>query len=357
MHQLIHLEKIDDAPEAGYRLIFRPRQSRDEKLGPAQILHGKLPCKEVRAKIVILAMPKHSLERLDQDCLLFYNEQFLEGLRSVSEGHAFKFFLAYASKWWSTVGQTRGASKTDLAVRSVFYWPDARPGNGAVVTNADGAKMATGSGVLCGYNISGFNNFLWSGIQGGEPFCGTRSTESPRQAREWKKEPTGAGLNVERNPEVAGTGTFFFYDNEVLRQCSRDGEIDADLAERLMSPLGPTASKLMVRLAHDQFKEVHGVDEAPSPLDAAFCDWTGGPIGACFYYWRCGARHETISEQMIQPLDGENIFIVGECWSLQQAFVEGALQTSETMLQKKLGLPRPAWLRNDAKPVFKRPCC
>jgi hypothetical protein len=38
------------------------------------------------------------------------------------------------------------------------------------------------------------------------------------------------------------------------------------------------------------------------------------------------------------------VFICGEAWSDDQGWINGALQTAETMLQEHFGVDRPNWL-------------
>jgi lysine 2-monooxygenase len=45
-----------------------------------------------------------------------------------------------------------------------------------------------------------------------------------------------------------------------------------------------------------------------------------------------------------KPLADANLYVCGEAWSTSQGWVEGALNTSERVLQDHLGLPRPPWL-------------
>ena len=59
---------------------------------------------------------------------------------------------------------------------------------------------------------------------------------------------------------------------------------------------------------------------------------------------------------MRKPVADLDIHIVGEAYSYGQGWVEGALDTAESMLQDFFGLKRPHWLdaqglRADAEPV------
>ena len=45
-----------------------------------------------------------------------------------------------------------------------------------------------------------------------------------------------------------------------------------------------------------------------------------------------------------QPVPGEDVFVCGEAYSINQGWVEGALHTAELMLEEHFGLDRPKWL-------------
>ena len=90
--------------------------------------------------------------------------------------------------------------------------------------------------------------------------------------------------------------------------------------------------------------EPETVTEAPEPYYAHFQNWTKEPWGAGWHAFTAGNNDNLLIPQILQPLPEENIFICGECWSNVQGWVQGALNTSEVMLETKLGLAPPTWL-------------
>jgi monoamine oxidase len=50
-------------------------------------------------------------------------------------------------------------------------------------------------------------------------------------------------------------------------------------------------------------------------------------------------RSHEVAERILQPIPGWPVHVCGECWSHEQGWVEGALQTAESMLQQHFGLP------------------
>jgi hypothetical protein len=59
--------------------------------------------------------------------------------------------------------------------------------------------------------------------------------------------------------------------------------------------------------------------------------------------------------RMRRPVREQNIYIVGEAYSFQQGWVEGALDIAESTLEDFFDLDRPSWL--DANyPLMPNPC-
>lgn len=107
------------------------------------------------------------------------------------------------------------------------------------------------------------------------------------------------------------------------------------------------ASRRMVERAHAMLMELHGVSQAPLPTAARCQDWSEDPHGAGWHVWReHHAAHEVIPA-VRQPLPGEHVFIVSDCWSHDPGSVHGTLSTAECTLQDHLGLPWPSWLRRE----------
>jgi hypothetical protein len=117
------------------------------------------------------------------------------------------------------------------------------------------------------------------------------------------------------------------------------------MSEDLQPLIGPRkASPAMVKMLRKQLAEMHfgpGSDLAlvPEPLEARYMDWSLPPFNAGYHAW---AAHYDICDvmqkirkpsQLIKGADA-NIFIVGEAYSNDQAWVEGAYCTSESVLNE-----------------------
>lgn len=67
----------------------------------------------------------------------------------------------------------------------------------------------------------------------------------------------------------------------------------------------------------------------PEPIYIKCHYWENGA-----HFYRPGYNSEKIYEKILQPIPKKNIYITGECYSFRQAWIEGALETSEEILKK-----------------------
>ena len=99
----------------------------------------------------------------------------------------------------------------------------------------------------------------------------------------------------------------------------------------------------LAREVHREATNVLGkVDLAP--LAARFQDWSADPYGGGWHYYARGHDGLEDSAAMLNPLPGRNLYVCGEAYSLDQGWVEGALERAEAVLQRHFGLSAPLWL-------------
>lgn len=117
-----------------------------------------------------------------------------------------------------------------------------------------------------------------------------------------------------------------------------------------LQPLkGPQqATPEMVNMLRSQLAAVHfgsgaDISNVPPPLETVFMDWSQRPFGAGYHAW---AAHYDIDDvmqkirkptQLIKGADA-SLYIVGSAYSNDQAWVEGAFCTSESVLKDFFGL-------------------
>ncbi|XWN31161.1 MAG: FAD-dependent oxidoreductase [Devosia sp.] len=110
---------------------------------------------------------------------------------------------------------------------------------------------------------------------------------------------------------------------------------------------GLAVSSRVVEDVRGQLSKLHGID-VPMPEWAAFIDWTLPPFGGGWHYWRVGHRSFDVVPRLRKPGAGDEIYVCGEAFSSHQAWILGALSSTERVLQDHLGLAAPTWLREGA---------
>lgn len=267
--------------EYRYKLIFEPTATHHCKTG---LKHNAEPI-VVHAKKIVLAMPRRSLELIKSS---FFEDKWLkENLPSVLIQSAFKLFLAYESPWWRSLGLVAGRSVTDLPIRQTYYF-------GTECEQPHG-KPFMNSLLMASYNDISTVPF-WKGLEQGKAYEG------------YKPSCLEAGVT------------------HVVPQTEFP------------------ATQEMVEIANKQVAAMHALPELPMPYSAVYHTWNEDPYGGGWHEWKAGYRLDQIMCRMRKPVPDEDIHIVGEAYSYQQGWVEGALDTAESMLQDCFHLKSPSWL-------------
>jgi glycine/D-amino acid oxidase-like deaminating enzyme/monoamine oxidase len=242
---------------------------------------------EVLAKDIILSMPRRSLELLDQNNFFFNSnkqEKLHTNLNSVIIEPSYKILLGFEEPWWEKVlGAKAGESITDLPMRQCYYF-------GTDPENSHSLFLAS-------YNDMRTVPF-WHALEEGKKFE-TRETKFVN------------GKNI----------LYPDYDH---------------------------ASKMMVDEIMNQVRELHGpAITVPEPYTSAYKDWSKDPYGGGYHAWKNGYKVWEVMPYIRQPMKEERIFIMGEAYSDQQGWVEGAFCAAEHILREKYRLVCPDWLDKD----------
>jgi hypothetical protein len=271
---------------------------------------GRSPIPPTTADVLYLALPRRALEIVAQGSGPNYMlntapvKYFLE---SSIDQPAVKVVMVFNKAWWASGACTYppklcrpynapnapaaqwvgGATITDLPLRMVYYFANNIPGG----PGASGGPYV----LLASYDDMNYSSF-------------------------W------------RELELRG---------------------DYTVAPSLMhQPLhGPTSVPVdspMAGLLIKQLAEVHGIDPAliPTPTAIYFQDWGQDPFGGGYHGW---SSHYNICQVMdyirapyrkiLVGSGSRQTYIVGSCYSFDQAWVEGAFCTAESVLQEFVGLP------------------
>jgi hypothetical protein len=259
------------------------------------------------ARAIVLAMPKRSLELLEQkgpvlDPLRAPHVRHL--MNAVEPIHLYKMFIAYDKPWWEKENVTEGRSLTDIPVRQCYYWGVEKP-DGKGIDNK-------GNALIMAYNDALSSDF-WGGL---------------------RRIPLGPG-----DAKTVGSKDSYPRAKSIAKGKSSDW--DKRLHENWKNAHPP---KAMVEEMHRQLQELHGVTDAPKPIDAAFMDWGDDPFGGAVHFWNPGYKSTEVMQAITQPLEGFPCYICGEAYSNNQTWVEGAIQTAELLL-RKFDIPQPKWYK------------
>ncbi len=235
------------------------------------------------ANSIILGMPRRSLELLDQDNFFFNineNQVLNENIGSVIKEPAFKILMGFEHPWWKKFNIDSGHSITDLPMRQCYYF---------------GTDETNDNSMLLGSYGDMETETFWKALSDDKLLFTVRATKS------------------------------------------------VSLTE-VMALNDVQATQMMVDELMNQLRELHNDKTIPAPYVTWFKDWSDDPFGAGYHAWKAGFQVKDVMKYMRKPMATENIHIIGEAYSTQQGWVEGAFCVAENMLQEYFGLPRPTWL-------------
>jgi monoamine oxidase len=277
----------------------------------------KLEVPEARARHLILAMPRRSLELVRGDVLRPTDapeeKAMTRLIGSVTPVPLFKMFVCYPGPWWRAAGVNRGQSITDLPLRQCYYWAVEGEMRGADPLWSEQANR--NSVLLATYDDSRYVRF-WAGL--------TLEAEDGTDPEKYKV----PGFSPDPEKDASQHDGLCW----VIPKSERD-KWNQHLA-----------SKAMAEEIHQQLKEMHGLKYAPEYFSAVYKDWGDDPFGGGANFWKIGVKSWEIIPKMIRPHTQLNVYVCGEAYSDNQGWVEGALETAEMVLQDQLGLAKPDWL-------------
>jgi monoamine oxidase len=286
--------------------------------------------KPVNAAALILAMPLRSLELLEQKGPVMDPARSDQSRRlrflmnSLTPLGLFKMILVYDYPWWEKKAYVaQGRSITDLPARQIFYWGvdvDPKTGN-------------QGKAVLMAYNDVESSTF-WSGFR--------TIPLGPNDDKLRNGDEPPSHILLHKNAEMYKPG----YKSV---QKSSAASKDPWYSQKLKNWHNHPAPRRMVEEMHKQIMEMHGVSNAPEPIDAVFKNWGDDPYGAAIHFWNSGYKSWEVMPEITKPVKNFPCFICGEAWSENQGWAEGSLQTAEIVLQQHFGLSEPEWVAYSTK--------
>jgi monoamine oxidase len=122
-----------------------------------------------------------------------------------------------------------------------------------------------------------------------------------------------------------------------------------DALQQIGTPFAPTngwtqplnstpASSLVVEAAMRQLALFFGDQNLPPPMLSTYVGWGTSPTGDGDHSWKVGVNDQEVMARLQSPVSGE-VYTCGEAYSDEQAWVDGALRSTEALLQQWFGLP------------------
>jgi monoamine oxidase len=103
-------------------------------------------------------------------------------------------------------------------------------------------------------------------------------------------------------------------------------------------PGRPTASRAapdpMLRQAEGYLQQMHGLESLPKSVGSAFRLWGDDPLTVGWHYWRPGVISSDVMARIAQADSAVSLYICGEGWSTAQAWIEGALESAEAVVDR-----------------------
>ncbi|HTC02758.1 MAG TPA: FAD-dependent oxidoreductase [Xanthobacteraceae bacterium] len=261
------------------------------------------------ADVLFLAMPRRALEMIAEEspAYMLNTSAMKYFLESSIDQPAIKAVLVFDQAWWTSPSCTYppnlvapynappntptsqwvgGATITDLPLRMVYYFANNIP---------------------CG-----------PGAKGG-PYVMLASYDDMNYSGFWR--------------EVELSGDY--------------STAPSQIRQPLTGPTSVPVDSAFAGLLLKQLAEVHGIaaENVPAPTAVYYQDWGQDPFGGGYHGW---ASHYNICQvmdsirapyQKILNNSARQTYIIGSCYSFDQAWVEGALCVAESVLQDFVGLP------------------
>jgi len=265
----------------------------------------------VQTDKVILGMPRRSLELLiPNNADFFYGSvsignttiNFDIAHRSVIKEPSYKLIMVYNTAWWQPLNISSGHSITDLPMRQCYYFPTNEAFNSSInniypkyIQKSDNAK--SNAVLLSSYGDMVTQSF-WKALSD-QPL--NTDAYSLKESISDKSAPESSHY------EVLDNNSSFV--KEMLKQ----------------------------------LEELHYIKDLQMPLKVYFKDWTDDPFGAGYHAWKATADVPNTRLFMRDIFRDGTFHIIGESYSTQQGWVEGAFFEAERVMKDHFGLSIPKW--------------
>lgn len=243
----------------------------------------------MKAKKIIWAAGKSAIfnEKIN-----FFDEDDKQLLNSVQKAPAVKVWFTYSDFWWSALGIYRGYSITDLPLASIYYFDPLPPQTTSNTNALIKASYSYGNSALYWQNyMNNYSIIYWDGTTG---YLGDNFN------------------NLLPNPNISS------------------------LIQTTYAPMVDDVTKQLIL--------VHGIS-IPAPQAYLMINWEKPPFDGFISKWGIVPSIPKTSHQITNINPNIPFYIVGDTWAANTGWVEGALQTSEYVLNNYFNINPPSWLK------------
>jgi monoamine oxidase len=145
------------------------------------------------------------------------------------------------------------------------------------------------------------------------------------------------GTEPDRPAGTTGYVTMGYFDRPQLDYWAGLRRLEQPAASgfTMLDPEGPVATEV-----RRQIGVVHGLDQPmATPLSVGFMNWEDDPYGGAWHTWKQGVKSWEVMKKIAAPVPGMALHIIGEAWSTNQGWVEGALETAEAVVGAMMRAP------------------
>ncbi|HEX8483620.1 MAG TPA: hypothetical protein VF650_17105 [Allosphingosinicella sp.] len=366
------------AGEKGVTLAYRPDTrlhsiyQKDERIHFG-VATRESPWREAEARTADaawLAMPRHSIELVAQatryaqvDGLDVLNSRAVQlYLEAAIMQPSYKIGLFFDSPWWRASAtyppKLAAFAITDDTLTQLAQagWPKSELRElefgdpavfGVVYDSEDGLVRAVGNCIGQSLDFTRQSQLLAASQQ--RDTIGPAFTDTPIRMCVY------FGNNALGQNGQPVYGMLASYDDEQFATFWKELEVGPDKPAHIptfedVQPLeGPRqCTPMMVKMLRKQLASMHfgpGADFnlVPEPLEARYMDWSLPPFNAGYHAWAahydiCDVQQKIRKPSQLVPGADADIFIVGETYSNDQAWVEGAYCTAESVLNDFFGI-------------------
>lgn len=144
------------------------------------------------------------------------------------------------------------------------------------------------------------------------------------------------GLNGHMVTDLPLRHGYYFGSKKLEKYSVFLSTIDAHMADYWApyigdSPSGILSEEVLIEIMK-QLKLIHKTDKIENPIYGIFSNWSSDFFGGGFHSWNPGYNVSEVMNAMQKPFVSEDIHIIGEAFSQVQGWVEGALSTTENLL-------------------------